>query len=457
MYNPNLQFHFTGIGGSGMSGIAEILINLGFKVSGSDLSFSSACKRLEGLGAVITQGHKASNLPQSASLLVYSSAVSLDNPELREATERGIPVVPRAAVLAELVRLKFSVAVAGSHGKTTTTSMLAGILEKGELDPTVIIGGQVQNIGSGARCGKGAYLVAEADESDRSFLLLKPTIAIVTNIDREHMDSYDSFDDLRRSFAQFVKAVPFYGLAVLGVDDAEVSRLAELYHGRKMTYGFSESARLRAVNIVRKGRVSAFDVFLDDEVLSSFELPFPGDHLISNSLAAIAVGLEFGIEIGIIKDALADLAGVKRRLEVLHQGDDLTIISDYGHHPTEIAATIQAVRSGWCGEQGHLHLIFEPHRYTRTRDCFDRFVSAFNGSDYLYLSDIYSAGESEIVGIDSKSLLKAVDHPAKQYAGSVKNAWQKVSENLKRGDTVLFLGAGSVGKVAEELARNLKA
>lgn len=443
-----------------MSGIAEILLSLGFKVSGSDISNSAVCKRLESLGAAVSIGQRASNIPEDVSLLVYSSAVRQDNPELQEARNREIPVVRRAEVLAELMRLKFGVGVAGSHGKTTTTSMIAAVLEAGGLDPTVIIGGQLHSLGSGGRLGRGDYLVAETDESDKSFLLLKPTLAVVTNIDSEHLSAYSSFSELEDSFEQFVNSVPFYGLSVLCVDDPRVRALSERYRRRKLTYGISPDAQLRGTAFVSRiesatGKFSTrFDVSKDGTFLASMELSMLGLHIAVNSLAAIGIGLEFGIPIDVIKAALKNFSGVKRRLEVLGKVKGVTVVSDYGHHPTEIKATIHAIRSGWCEELKTLRVVFQPHRFTRTRECFDEFLDAFGECDSLVITDIYSAGEDALEGVTSQSLLAAMRHPDGRIIAPVEEALSTVLKESVEGDVVLFLGAGSIGTFAERAFDN---
>lgn len=456
MYNPSLHFHFTGIGGSGMSGLAEILLRLGYRVSGSDQKLGPQTERLRSLGAQIFAGHAAAHLPESASLLVYSSAIDPANPELIAAGERGLPVVRRAEVLAELMRLKYGVGVAGSHGKTTTTSMTAAILERGGLDPTVVIGGQVKAIGSGGKLGRGDYLVAETDESDRSFLLLRPTIAVVTNIDAEHLSAYASLTELEESFHQFVRSVPFYGLAVLCIDDPRVRDLAERYRGRKMTYGVSPDAQLRAVDIVPHRAGTAFRVLRNGVDVCCIELPMLGRHIVVNSLAAIAVALEFGVPPTVIAAALGDFSGVKRRLENLGEFDGVTVINDYGHHPTEVKATIQAVRAGWGRELRRLHVVFQPHRYTRTRDCFVMFLDSFGDADNLIISSIYGASEAPIEGVSGEALAAAISHPAVRYVAELETIGDELRRELAPGDVIIFLGAGSIGAYAERFAAELR-
>ena len=434
-----------------MSGIAEILLALGFKVSGSDQKCNEACKRLEERGASISYSHVAENVPESATMVVYSSAVSKQNPELVIARERGIPVIRRAEVLAELMRLKYGVGVAGSHGKTTTTSMTAAILEEGGLDPTVIIGGKVKSIGTGGKLGRGDVLVAETDESDRSFLLLRPTVAIVTNIDSEHLNAYASYTELEQSFEQFVCSVPFYGLSVLCIDDPKVRDIAARINGRKVTYGISPDAMIRAENITPSRDGSKFDVFRAGEFLCSVQLAMLGKHMAINSLAAIAVGLEFGVPVQKICRALSNFGGVGRRLEIIGEPSGIVVINDYGHHPTEVKATISAVRSGWGGALRKLHVIFQPHRYTRTQDCFAQFLDAFVECDNLIVTDIYSAGEEPIEGISGEVLAKAINHPSCNYVDDLSAVPNKLLRSLEAGDVVICLGAGSIGSLPEKL------
>lgn len=438
-----------------MSGLAEILINLGYAVSGSDLADSAVVARLRKMGAKISIGHAREHVPEACSMLVYSSAVSMENPEVLEAKRRGLPLVRRAEVLAELMRLKFGVAVAGSHGKTTTTSMVAAIVEEGGLDPTVVIGGRVKSSGSGSRLGKGQYLVAESDESDRSFLLLKPTVAIVTNIDAEHMSAYKSLEDLEGAFAQFVSAVPFYGLAILCVDDPKVRSLAQNHQGRKLTYGFSPDAELRALSLSHRQQRSFFQLEYKGQSLGDVELAMPGKHMVQNSLAAIAVGLEFGIPVEKILRALKEFSGVERRLEIVSARGGITIMNDYGHHPAEIRATLRAVRDGWGAEITRLITVFQPHRYTRTRDCFVEFIDAFSDADQLFMMDIYSAGEEPIEGVSGKRLADAISHPSKEFIESSGDLFERLAPTLQSGDLVLFLGAGSVGALSQRFCETL--
>lgn len=457
MYNPNLHFHFIGIGGSGMSGIAEILITLGFKVSGSDLKFSAICSRLRRLGADVYEGHAAENLPQSCSLVVYSSAVPVNNPEIEEAQRRGLPVVRRAEVLAELMRLKYGIVIAGSHGKTTTTSLIAHVLEQGGLDPTAIIGGIVGASESGGRFGRGDYLVAESDESDKSFLLLRPTIAVVTNIDAEHIEAYGSLAELEGSFAAFVSSVPFYGVAVLCADDARVKSLAEGYRGRKVTYGLAPEADISAGNLQHDKYSMSFDLHVPSKERRRVTLSVPGSHAVLNSLAAVAVGLELGVPLDVVVTALSSFAGVKRRLEKVGESSGVTVISDYGHHPTEITATLRAIRAGWKGAVSRLHVVFQPHRYTRTRDCFSAFLEAFHECDTLIICDIYAAGEPEIKGISAEALCAKMSKPKALHVHSPSDAISVLAPLLKPGDIILCLGAGSIGALPEAFVAALQA
>jgi UDP-N-acetylmuramate--alanine ligase len=447
MYNRKLSFHFTGIGGSGMSGLAEILLNLGYSVSGSDQNDSAICDRLRAKGAIIYRGHSAQHLSENASLLVFSSAISQGNEEIIEARRRGLPVISRATVLAELMRLKFSIAVAGSHGKTTTTSMIAHVLESGGLDPTVVIGGQLQSIGSGARLGQGDYLVAETDESDKSFLLIKPSVAVVTNVDSEHLSAYGSFEELEKSFKTFVDAVPFYGLAVFCIDDPSARRLFENYAGRKVSYGFSEDAEVRACEVQCDNRGCIFKLSIESDQVKDLEvrLPLLGRHMIQNSLASFAVGREFEVSAEITRSALQGFSGVKRRLERVGQKAGVVYFSDYGHHPTEIRATLAALKEGWKSSGAKLHVVFEPHRYSRTKDSLKEFVSAFKDCDRLIVTEIYGAGEAPIEGVSGEALLDSIQHPSKVFVDDLQSVAGRLLPGLDNGDVVVFMGAGAIG------------
>lgn len=456
MYNARLHFHFTGVGGSGMSGLAEILLNLGYRVSGSDVKDSPVVRRLRSLGATVAIGHAAEEVPEEASLVVFSSAVAADNPEIIEARRRGLPVIRRAEVLAELIRLKYGVVVAGSHGKTTTTAMTGRILEVGGKDPTIVVGGTLSSSGGGGILGRGDFLVAEADESDRSFLLLSPAIAIVTNIDAEHLGAYGSLAELERSFAQFLHAVPFYGLAVLCADDPRIMALAAKLERRVVTYGFSPDAQLSAVDVRFEPGMSHFTLTREGRPLASLSLPMPGRHMVLNALAACAVGIELGIPIEAIGEALETLPRIGRRMEVLAHGDGITVMTDYGHHPTEVRATLAAVRDSWMQEHRRLRVVFEPHRYSRTKDCFAEFLDAFSAADELIIGEIYPAGEEPIAGVTGSILCDSIDHPQKRWMPKLAEALPLIREESSAGDLVLFMGAGPIGALSEQFAQSVR-
>ena len=456
MYTKDFRVHFVGIGGVGMAGIAEVLLNLGYAVSGSDVKPNALIERLQELGATITIGHASALISKEIDTVVFSSAVRAENPELTEAAKLGIPVIPRAEMLAELMRMKYGIAVAGSHGKTTTTSMIGHILENSELDPTVIIGGRVLSERTGASLGTGQYLVAEADESDGSFKLLRPAISIVTNIDVEHLGHYGSFGALEQAFHDFLTAVPFYGLVIACVDDPVVAKMLPGLKRRVVTFGLSPQADISAQNVVVEGGISQFTVFIKSDEAGRFSLPMPGSHLVSNSLAAIAVALELGIPRDKIALALAQFPGVARRSEVLVKGPRCTVIDDYGHHPTEIISTLRAIRLGWIREGvGRLIVVFQPHRYSRTKELFSEFVSAFGDADELILTDIYSAGEDPVPGVSGELLAQSVQHHAVTYLPHVEEISEEVFKRAREGDVVVTLGAGNISSVAQELKSRL--
>ncbi|HWH77147.1 MAG TPA: UDP-N-acetylmuramate--L-alanine ligase, partial [Candidatus Binatus sp.] len=393
MLQKKHNVHFVGIGGIGMSGIAEVLVNLGYVVSGSDLQESDATRRLKKLGARVFIGHQEENLAGDPAVVVISTAVKYSNPEVLEARRRRIPVIPRAEMLAELMRMKYGVAVAGSHGKTTTTSMVAAVLSAAGLDPTLVIGGRVHMFGTNAKMGQGDILVAEADESDGSFLLLSPVIAVVTNIDKEHMDFHQTMERLNESFLNFVNKIPFYGLAILCLDDANVYGLVPKVRKRFTTYGLSTEAEFSARDLKMSPAGVEFTVLRHGKPLGALQLRLPGKHSATNALAAVAVGYELEIPFAQVAAALSAFTGIHRRFEVKGEPRGILIIDDYGHHPAEIRATIGAIRDSW---KRPLTVIFQPHRYTRTRDLFDEFITAFEGADRLVLTDIYPAGEDAI-------------------------------------------------------------
>lgn len=459
------HLHFVGIGGTGMCGIAEVLLNLGYTVSGSDLASSPVTERLRSLGAVVYQGHDAANIA-GADALVISSAVHEDNPEVRAAREAHIPVVPRAVMLAELMRLRRGIAIAGTHGKTTTTSLTTALLAAGGLDPTYVIGGRLNSSGANARLGSGEYIVAEADESDASFLNLMPVVSAVTNIDADHMDTYGhDFEKLKKAFADFLGRLPFYGVAVLCTDDENVRSIIPMVTRRVVAYGLNSDADVRAVDVRAMGTRMAYTVLRENHPPLPVVLNLPGVHNVVNSLAAIAIATLVGVSDEAIVRALAEFTGVGRRFsqygEIACEGGTFALVDDYGHHPHEMAATIAAARGAWPDRR--LVLAFQPHRYTRTRDCFDEFVKVLSGVDVLVLADIYPAGEAPIDGVSAEHLAqavsKAVAGTGRQtvYCGDVSRVPETVLSLVKAGDVVLTMGAGSIGRAAPQLAQAKKA
>ena len=454
MFLGQQRIHFIGIGGIGMSGIAEILLNLGYPVSGSDLRRSAITDRLAGLGATIYEGHAAENSAQ-ADVVVISSAVNKQNPEVVAAHERKVPVIPRAEMLAELMRLKYGVAVAGMHGKTTTTSMIAAVLAAGQLDPTVIVGGRVGALGSNARLGKSQYLIAEADESDRSFLKLSPILAVVTNLDREHMDCYRDMGDVEDAFVAFMNKVPFYGAITACLDDEMLAAILPRVNRRLFTYGFAADADFRVTLLERDRKCHAkFAVTASAGVeLGPFILQVPGRHNVLNATAAVAVALQLGIAPKMIRDALADYRGVDRRFEKKGEAGGVDVVDDYGHHPTEIRATLAAAST--CGYK-RVHVIFQPHRYTRTRDLMAEFAQAFEDADTVQVLDVYAASEEPIPGVSAESLVGKIGKQTVEYAPSFEAAAERVGMRAQPGDLVLTLGAGNVSQIAPLLLEKLK-
>jgi len=454
-YKKAGKVHFVGIGGSGMSGIAEVLINLGHRVSGSDLKETAVTERLRGLGAQVFLGHSEDNV-RDVDVVVISSAVARDNPEVRAAEARLIPVIRRAEMLAELMRMKYGIAVAGAHGKTTTTSMIATVLGYGGIDPTIVIGGRLNSIGSNARLGQSDFLVAEADESDGSFLQLSPTIAVVTNIDAEHLDFYGTLEKIEQTFLEFINKVPFYGLSILCVDDLNVQGLIPGVKKRFFTYGTSAQVDLRASDIRQNGLESLFEVTWCGKSIGEFVLGAPGLHNVLNALAAIAVGLELGLTPEVIRKGLATYAGVHRRFTLVGEAKGIRIVDDYGHHPTEIQATL-SVAGGM--QAGRLVTIFQPHRYTRTRDHLEEFATAFNQSDLLVLTEIYAAGEAPIPGVTAERLMQGIQGHGHRDVTLIPKKEEIVDYLLPRlqpGDLVLTLGAGDIYKVGEALFQRLR-
>jgi UDP-N-acetylmuramate--alanine ligase len=455
MYRKPYHIYFVGIGGIGMSGIAELLLNLRYRVSGSDKVMSDVTDRLGKLGGTIHEGHSADHVT-GADVVVISSAVRSDNVEVQAALAQSIPVIPRAEMLAELMRLKYSVAVAGAHGKTTTTSLLAAILGAGGLDPTVVIGGKLKSINTNAVLGQGDYIVAEADESDGSFLKMSPTIAVVTNIDLEHLDFYKDMDVIKSVFLDFIDRVPFYGLTVLCLDNAPIQDIIPAIKKRFVTYGLNPQADVQARGIDFEGEKSRFQVYRNEKFAGDILLNLPGIHNISNALAGIAVGFELAIPFARIKAALETIQGVHRRMEVKGDAGGVKIIDDYGHHPTEIRTTLEAVRKSWPGRR--LVVIFQPHRYTRTRALFNEFTRAFYESDVLLLLPVYGAGEAAIDGADAPALhagIKKYGHKDARCFDAMDAAVAEAVEMLKNGDILLTLGAGDVWKAGQTLLEKL--
>ncbi len=449
------QIHFVGIGGIGMSGIAELLLNLGYRVSGSDLRASDVTRRLQSLGARLHLGHEAGHI-EGADVVVISSAVPAENLEVVAAREVAIPVIPRAEMLAELMRLKYGIAIAGSHGKTTTTSLVAHLLQSGGLDPTVVVGGKINTLGTNARLGQGDYLVAEADESDGSFLYYSPALAIVTNIDAEHLDHYGSLEALHAAFLTFINRLPFYGLAVLCLDHPTIQDLLPQVEKRFTTYGFSSQADWQAQNLDPQGLTTHFEVLHRGEPYGNFTLPMVGAHNVLNALAAVAIADEMGVPAAVSEASLATFEGVQRRFTVRGEAAGVTVVDDYGHHPTEIAAVLDGARKAM---DRRVVAVFQPHRYTRTRDCFEDFTRAFNDADTVLLTPIYEAGEAPIEGFDAETLTQAISrhgHHDARYAPSFEAVCERLLPELAEGDLVICFGAGDIWKASEALLEALR-
>jgi UDP-N-acetylmuramate--alanine ligase len=462
MFAKIQRIHFVGIGGIGMSGIAEVLLNLGYKVSGSDLKSSAVTQRLASLGAAVFEGHRAENVV-GAEVVVASSAIASANPEISQAHALHIPVIQRAEMLAELMRLKYGIAIAGMHGKTTTTSMVAAVLAGGELDPTVVVGGRVDAMGSNARLGKSQYLVAEADESDRSFLKLSPILAVVTNIDREHMDCYRNMRDVKRAFLDFMDHVPFYGMVVVCNDDPQLRRMLPQIQRRTVTYGTRRGSDFHIKSgepVVNPGEyrpISRFHVTFKQKPLGEFRLHVPGAHNVLNATAAIAVGIGLDVNVEQIRTALENFRGVDRRFQLRGTTAGVSVIDDYGHHPTEVRATLAAARQ--CGFR-KIHVIFQPHRYTRTQLLMDEFANAFDDADTLFVLDIYAASEPPIEGITGEVLAQRIEEVGKHeahYAASFADAAEAVVAGAHEGEMILTLGAGSVSQLGPMILEKLQA
>jgi UDP-N-acetylmuramate--alanine ligase len=451
------HIHFVGIGGIGMSGIAELLINLEYDVSGSDLKDTAVTKRLTSLGGNISIGHRGEHVGE-ADVVVYSSAVGQDNPEILEARDRNIPVIPRAEMLAELMRLKYGIAIAGAHGKTTTTSMVASILMCGHLDPTVVIGGRLDIWGgSNAKLGQGDILLAEADESDGSFLALSPTIAVVTNMDNEHVDHYGSMEALRQTFVNFINKIPFYGMAIVCLDNEEIQGIIPALRKRCLTYGMTSQADLRARGVEQEGLGVSFEVNYKDRSLGRMVVGMPGEHNVLNALAATAVGLELDLDTEVIREGLRSLGGLERRFHVKGQKGDILVLDDYGHHPTEIVATLKTAKECW--PERRLVVAFQPHRYTRTKAVFDRFVISFNEADVLVVTSIYSAGEDPIDGVTGEGLAQGIkEHGHKEviFCPQEEEVLSTLLSVIRPGDLVITLGAGNIYGVGDRLLERLR-
>jgi UDP-N-acetylmuramate--alanine ligase len=450
------HLHFIGIGGIGMSGIAEVLLNLGYQISGSDLKLTPTTDRLARLGANICEGHAAANVA-GAKAVVVSSAVDASNPEVLEARRLQIPVIPRGELLAELMRLKYGIAIAGSHGKTTTTSMTASVLSVAGLDPTVVVGGKVAAMGgSNARVGHSDFLVVESDESDGSFLKLSPILAVVTNIDREHLDHYSSIDEIRAAFLEFIQKVPFYGAAILCLDDENIQQLLPAVNRRSITYGRSQQAVLTVTEADCGPFESRFSVRMRGQDLGHFHLRVPGVHNVLNATAVIAVALELEIKLEAIREGITAFTGVDRRFQIRGEAQGVTVIDDYGHHPTEIRATLAAAQL--C-EFHRIHAVFQPHRYTRTQHLMDEFAKSFHQADVVYVLDIYAASEQPIEGITGRVLaerMRDFGHRSVEYTGTIERTVERVLAKVTDKDVVLTLGAGNVWQAGEKVLEKLR-
>ncbi|MBM4351232.1 MAG: UDP-N-acetylmuramate--L-alanine ligase [Deltaproteobacteria bacterium] len=449
------NIHFVGIGGIGMSGIAEVLLNLGYRISGSDAKETEVTRRLQTLGCDIHYGHRRENVKE-ADVLVVSSAIRPNNPEIEVAEERLIPIIPRAEMLAELMRMKVGIAIAGTHGKTTTTSLIATILGAAGLDPTVVIGGRLNSIGSNAKLGQGELLVAEADESDGSFLKLMPTIAVVTNIDPEHLDYYQGIEEIKEAFLHFLNKIPFFGLVVLCLDHPHIQSLLPKLKKRFTTYGLTTQADFQAREIQYDELSTTFDVLYQRKEIGRLGIRMPGLHNVYNALAAVATAFELDIPFEVVQEALRDFGGIQRRFQVKGEKKGILIVDDYGHHPVEIMATLKAAKTGW---KRRIIAVFQPHRYTRTHALFQEFLTAFYDADVLILTDIYAAGEERIEGVEAKALFEGIreyGHKDVTYLPDKKEIVDHLVRIMVPGDMVITLGAGDIWQVAEEMVRRLK-
>ena len=454
MFGRVKHVHLVGIGGAGMSGIAEVLLNLGYVISGSDTKESDVTERLEKLGATVRYEHAPGNI-EGSDVVVYSSAVSRDNPEVTAAREQMIPVIPRVEMLAELMRMKFSVAVGGTHGKTTTTSLISAVLSAGGLDPTVVVGGKLRTMGTGARLGASEYVVAEADESDGSFLKLSPTIAVVTTVDEEHLDYYSGLDEIKDAFTHFANSVPFYGCAIVCLDEHNIQSIMGDIERRVISYGLTNQADVQATDIETAGELTRFGVEAGGSALGSIEIAMPGLHNVYNSLAAVAAGLELGVGFGDIASALREFEGIARRFETKGEAKDVLVLDDYGHHPAEIKTTLSAAAARW---DRRLVVLFQPHRYTRTQKLVEEFGRSFHDADLLLVTNIYAASEEPIEGVSGANIVDAArrqGHRNAEYVEGLEALYARTMELLEPGDVVLTLGAGDVYRVGERVLRSL--
>ncbi len=456
MYKKRIQhIHFVGIGGIGMSGIAEVLLNLGYRVSGSDIRESEITRRLQELGATICYRHHQQNI-QNADVVVISSAIREDNPEVQAAKTRLIPVIPRGEMLAELMRMKYGIAVAGTHGKTTTTSLIATILGHGHFDPTVVIGGRLNNIGSNAKLGQGEFLVAEADESDGSFLRLSPTIVVLTTIDLEHVDYYPNMRAIREAFLEFINKIPFYGVAVLSLDQKNVQAIVPRVRKRFVTYGMTPQADFRADRIAFQGLYTAFDLIHRGHRLGRLRIRVPGMHNVYNAMAATATAFELDIGFKVVREALAEFSGIERRFQVKGEVRNVLVIDDYAHHPAEIRATLETAKKSW---NRRVVAVFQPHRYTRTRGLFNDFLTAFYQADVLIITDIYEAGEDKIEGVEASSLYEGIrehGHRDVTYIARKEAIADHLMNIVQDNDLVISLGAGNIWQVADQFVMKLE-
>lgn len=460
MFRKIQHIHLVGIGGSGMSGIAEVLLTLGYKVTGSDTGYSDSIRRLEGMGGTVYIGHEESHI-EGAQVVVMSSAIANANPEIRAARAKVIPVIPRAEMLAELMRLKFGIAIAGAHGKTTTTSMVASILAEAGLDPTFVVGGKVNAMGTHARLGRSDLLIAEADESDGSFLRLSPSVVVVTNMDREHLEHYGSMEKLQEAFLEFINKVPFYGAAILSADDHWIRGLLPGVVKRFQTFGLSDfsgslTPDLFATDIEPKALGVEFRAHYRGQKIGPFRIRIPGVHNVSNALAAICVALELDVPVDLIRSGLASFSGVERRFQIRGEKNGIVVVDDYGHHPTEVRATLAAARATWSRR---VVVVFQPHRYSRTKDLLEDFSRAFEQADLVYVLDIYAAGEEPIPGVTGQTLVEKIresGHPAVHWVNGDPNLNSRLQDELREGDVLLTLGAGDVWKIGKEFLEATK-